>query len=183
MKRLLLVLMVVMLLTVMVTNAAMAALGPVGATFYIGQTEKAGYVAIWEEVVEEGVSSILHVQYRMKLGYCLDETHVHVGDNIADIPQNSGGAIPGQFDYQQTHDPCQTSVEYEIPINYADFTDGTEEPFPNEGLDAILAIHGVVGDETGWTVRCGNLEGAQFPGSDWSAYVWFPLGVHTIAPN
>lgn len=180
MKRLLLVLVVVLMLTVVVTNSAAAALGPVGATFYLGQTEKAGYVAIWEEVVEEGVSSIIHVHYRMKLGYCLDETHVHVGDDIADIPQNSGGAIPGQFDFGQMHVPCKTSVEYLIPINYADFTDGMDGAYPHEGPDAILAVHGVVGEETGWAVRCGNLEGGQLPGSNWSAYIWFPLGVHTI---
>jgi hypothetical protein len=109
----------------------------------------------------------------MKAGFCVYDMAVHVDQDLANFPQNGGGAIPGQFEYKYDNG-CVTS--YTFTISLAD-----------EGLEigdtVFIAAHGVVRfpdgtEETGWGARCGCLWGAQFPGSNWSAYIEYPVHAH-----
>lgn len=107
-------------------------------------------------------------------GWCMTETAIHVGLSLDDFPMNSGGVIPGQFDFKYDFGGCITGFTTTI------FPDPIEPQWAY--LDSVyIAIH-VVGDnatlgkygETGWVVNCGNLEGGQFPGRNWSAYFRLP---------
>jgi hypothetical protein len=105
-------------------------------------------------------------------GYCMTDWALHAGLSLADFPTNNGGAIPGQFDYHSTFTGCITSDSITI------------DPPGVWGDPVYLAIHvnvwqklpdgTLVNQQTGWTVRCGNLEGAQVPGNNWSAWILFP---------
>lgn len=134
---------------------------PIGPTLLAGQTARAGHVRI------TGNADSLTVEFRMVRGWCLEKTHVHVGLSLDDFPQNKGGAIPGKFDYKADHD-CARGFTHNIPLQ-----DGWY------GNAVFIATHAVVTGpdgqrETGWAVNCGNLEGGQFPGRNWSAYIVFP---------
>jgi hypothetical protein len=129
-----------------------------------GQTEFAGVVKI------TGDHDWLVVEFMLRAGagWCMTESAVHVGLSLDDFPQNSGGAIPGQFDYKAVHDPCTSKYTYRIPVQ--------GDWYRNQ---IYIATHAVVigpdgEEETAWAVNCGDLEGGQFPGSNWSAYITFP---------
>lgn len=129
-----------------------------------GQTIFAGVVKITGN--PDG-SLTLNYMLRGGAGFCMTDSAVHVGLSLDDFPQNSGGAIPGQFDYQYDFNGCVST-----------FTATIADP-PGYKGDVYIAIHVNVTlpdgtQETGWTVRCGDLEGGQFPGSNWSAWIWFP---------
>ncbi len=128
-----------------------------------GQNEFAGIVQVSND------ADYLTVRYWPKAGWCLNETHLHVADSLEAIPQNRGGAIPGKFDYKNDHD-CAREFTYVIPLDW---------PI---GTKVYIAAHAVMtgpdGEETAWAVRCGDLEGAQFPGANWSAYIMYMLHLH-----
>jgi hypothetical protein len=110
----------------------------------------------------------VHFFLRAGAGWCMNESAVHVGLTLDEFPQNNGGAIPGQFDYKTDHSYCVRGYTYQIPVK--------PEWYGNQ---IYIATHAVVttpdgGQETAWAVNCGNLEGGQFPGSNWSAYIVFP---------
>jgi hypothetical protein len=98
----------------------------------------------------------------------MEESAVHVATDVADIPQNKGGAIPGHFDHKADHD-CVTGYTYSIPLQAGWY-----------GNELIIAIHAVVTGpegqtETAWTVNCGDIDGPQqLPGSSWGFYVRLP---------
>ncbi len=81
-----------------------------------GQHHKVGTVTAWNS------SENLYVDYELDQeaiddGWCLIETHVHVGLSLADFPLagKQGNPIPGQFDFSDPHG-CVTEYEYEIPF-------------------------------------------------------------------
>jgi hypothetical protein len=136
----------------------------ISPTILAGQTTNVGVVK-----VTGNADGSLTLVYMLKggQGWCMTETQVHVGLSLDDFPQNNGGAIPGQFDYKEQFDPCTSN-----------FTLVIYDP-PGDKGDVYIAIHLVVigpggQEETGWVVRCGNLEGGQFPGNNWSAWILFP---------
>jgi hypothetical protein len=121
-------------------------------------------------VKASGDESFITLEFMLRAGegFCITESSAHVGLSLDEFPQNPGGAIPGQFDFKTDHDGCVTSFTYQIPVQTAWY-----------GNPVLIATHAVVvtpdGDEeTGWAVNCGNLEGGQFPGKNWSAYFVFP---------
>ncbi len=129
-----------------------------------GQNQSAGVVKI-----TGNPDGSLTLVYMLKggAGWCMTDSAVHTGLTLDDFPQNSGGAIPGQFDYQYDFGGCVKGATVTIA-----------DPAGYKG-DLTIAIHvNVIGpdgqQETGWVVRCGNLEGGQFPGSNWSAWLLFP---------
>jgi hypothetical protein len=128
-----------------------------------GQTQFAGVI----KVTGDANFLTFEFQIRAGAGWCMEDFAIHIGDSLDDFPQNAGGAIPGQFDYQVDPAGCVTGFTYQIPTNgwY--------------GQWIYIAVHAnVYGpdgvQETAWTVNCGNLEGGQFPGTNWSAYFRFP---------
>ena len=94
----------------------------------------AGDVSIWND--EEN----LYVKYETHEFWCLLETHLHVGDELADIPQTKNHSPKvGHFAYGDyfSLDPCVTEVTYTILL----------EDVGLEYLeDAYIAAHAVVVD-------------------------------------
>jgi len=129
-----------------------------------GQTDFAGVVKITGNA--DGTLTFAFM-LRGGAGYCMTDAAIHLGLSLDDFPQNSGGAIPGQFDYKYDFDgKCVTGLTTTIPA-------------PGGKVDTYIAVHVNVilpdgTQETGWVVRCGDLEGAQFPGSNWSAWILYP---------
>lgn len=127
-----------------------------------GQTTNVGVIKI-----TGNADGSLTLTYMLKAGWCMTNSAVHLGLSLDDFPQNAGGAIPGQFDYQYDWGGCVKAATVTI-----------QDP-PGDKGNVYIAVHlnlyGPNGQqETGWVVRCGNLEGGQFPGSNWSAWLLFP---------
>lgn len=161
MKRLVVALTFVALVAALFTLTIYAE--PVGYKLMAGQSMWVGHV----EVDDDGDD--LTVTYQTYAGWCLNETHVHVADDLSDIPQKNGNPIPGHFDYKGDHD-CVNTVTYTIPLDWGD------------GPPLYIAAHAVVGsrddpgfDETGWGVFCGQMETFGFPGRNWAVYIEYPL--------
>lgn len=162
MKKIAYSLIVVFLLTAMVVSTALAGY-TISPALLAGKHGFAGVVKI------SGDADFLTVTFMLRsgAGWCLQESHVHVGSSLSDFPQNKGGAIPGQFDYKASHE-CASSYTLQIPVQAGWY-----------GNQIFLATHAVVKtpdgtEETSWAVNCGNLEAGQFPGKNWSAYIIFP---------
>jgi hypothetical protein len=150
------------LLAILVTSTALAGY-TISPRLLAGQTGFAGVVKI------TGDADFLTIEFQLRsgAGWCLEESAVHVGLSLDDFPQNHGGVIPGQFDYKADHN-CASGFTYQIPTDNAWY-----------GNQIYIATHAVVTgpdgqQETAWAVNCGNLEGGQFPGKNWSAYIIFP---------
>lgn len=150
------------LLTVLVVTPVLAGY-TISPRLLAGQTEFAGVVKV------EGKADFITFTFMIRggAGWCMDDFAVHIGDSLDDFPQNSGGAIPGQFDYQMDPAGCVTAYVYKIPTGAW------------YGQNIYIAIHAnVYGpdgvQQTAWVVNCGDLEAGQFPGSNWSAYFRLP---------
>lgn len=95
-------------------------------TLYAGQDEPVGEVTITDDGTD------LTVTYATTGGWLLTETHLHVGETEADVPQTKkGNPKVGQFAYTGTHDPGVTTVTYVVPI-------------PAGADDVVVAAHAVV---------------------------------------
>jgi len=86
-------------------------------TLYAGQHIDVGTVSVWKD------GDNLYVKYELAPGvvaegWCIVETHVHVGKEPTDFPLagRSGNPVPGRFDYKADHEPCVTECEYVIPL-------------------------------------------------------------------
>ena len=128
---------------------------------FAGQTTDAGTVTVANDETN------LYVTFSTSDGWLLSETHLHVADSLAGIPQTKkGNPKVGNFAYQTTHDPEVT--EYTYVIAKADL-----------GLDGnnsmVIAAHAVVvkyddagnqiENETGWG------DGARFVDrGSWATY-------------
>lgn len=153
---------VVLLMTVMITSTALAG-HTISPTILAGKNENAGVVKITGN--SDGTMTLEWMLTGGK-GYCMTEWAVHAGASLDDFPTNKGGAIPGKFDYKSHFSGCIAKDSLTI------------DPPGGKGDPVYIAIHIVVitpdGDEeTGWVVRCGDLEGGQFPGKNWSAWLLF----------
>jgi hypothetical protein len=168
MKRLTYLLLVVALL---LTVFPVVVQGAAGYRLVAGQNLIVGHVF----VTNDGTN--LYVTYDAKylLGFCLNETHLHVADLWSDVPQNNGNPTPGQFDYKGEHD-CVDTVSYTVPLAGLDV---------NGDGELTIAAHAVVSnwnenqypdwEETGWGAVCGNINNNQFPGANWAVYAPYIL--------
>jgi hypothetical protein len=176
MKKFTLALLAAALLTAMIATSVFAGIQGyvIGATLYGGQTaNKVGFTRIWND------EDSLNVYFMMRggAGWCLEEAGVHVGATLDDFPltSNGGNLIPGHFDYKADMGGCVRDFLFEIPL--ADLA--AKGIFPGMEDDFFMAIHAVAFNrytgqqETGWSVRCGDLDGQQFPGPGWEGYIRF----------
>jgi hypothetical protein len=183
MKKFTLALMVATLLLAMVATSVLAGIQGyvISATFYGGQTNnKVGFTKIWND------ADSLNVFFMMRggAGWCLTDFHVHVGTTLADFPFTpSGNLKPGQFDYKADLTGCVTSETLEIPLS--DLAAMGILP----GDEFFMAVHGVAfnrftgQEETAWSVRCGDLDGQQFPDdSSWAGYIRFTSDAWYLFP-
>lgn len=135
-------------------------------TLFAGQDTPVGVVR-----VNEGPHG-LRVSYRTENGWRLAETHLHVGDEFADVPTNTpGNPIPGRFEHERKPEGgTATSVTYRVS------TDAKSRPY-------YLGAHAVVehdehGRETAWGDgrQFTDHESAEVPGrGSWATYFTHPL--------
>ncbi|MBA7575496.1 hypothetical protein ES708_17326 [subsurface metagenome] len=95
-----------------------------------GQTIDVGDMKVWNDV------NNLYVKYVITASdWCLTETHLHVADELSQIPQTKkGNPILGRFDYKDEYDCVTESYLYTIPL------DLDWEP----GETLFIATHAVV---------------------------------------
>lgn len=166
MKKILYATLMSLLITVMITTPVFAGY-TISPKILAGQGIDGVFVGVVKITGNADGSLTFGFMLKGGQGYCIKDAAIHVGLTLADFPQNNGGAIPGQFDYKYDFGGCITNAVVTIvdPVGYKG--------------DIYIAIHVNVimpdgTQETGWVVRCGDLEGGQFPGKNWSAWIWFP---------
>jgi hypothetical protein len=104
-----------------------------GYPLFADQDMLVGYVDVSND------ADNLYVKYVItEDGWCMTETHLHVGTSEADFPKagRTQNVVPGNFDYKEKHDPCVTVYELE-QISLGDWGAGTE---------LYIAAHAVVRD-------------------------------------
>lgn len=134
----------------------------------VGQNEQLGVVEVWNTL------DTLYVHYRVWWpSHCLEETHVHVADTLADVPHNNGGPIPGKFDYKKVHGCSTPETTYAIPLSAGGWKIGDR---------VVILAHATVGqpsdpywNETGWGIQCGDFATWSYPGKNWAAYMSYPI--------
>jgi hypothetical protein len=132
---------------------------------------KVGWVCVDE------VNGDLVISYQTSPGWCLTETHLHIADSLAGIPQTQkNNPIPGQFGYS-TMNQCTRDINHIVPFDAA---------------PAYIAAHAVVckcdcGDKCSYT-KCdcsyececsGECEtawgaGTRFNPKNWATYFTYP---------
>ncbi len=114
-------------------NGGLLALGEETITLFAGQNIPVGTVNVSNDGDNLFVEYLLDADAIVK-GWCITETHAHVGGSLKDFPLRGrwNNPAPGQFDYKGKHHPCVTDFSYEIPID----TDW--------GDDILIATHAVV---------------------------------------
>lgn len=164
MKKILHILFVVGVLTAMITTPVLAGT-TISPRLLAGQTNFAGVIKV------SGYPDYLHFVFTIRggAGWCMTDAAIHVGLSLDEFPQNAGGAIPGQFEFQYDFGGCIVGATIDVPITGRGWY----------GNWIYVAVHAnVIGpdgqQETAWTVNCGDLEGNQFPGNNWSAYFRYP---------
>lgn len=116
-----------------------------------GQNEVIGQLEVWDDYTNLYVTFVSTV--------ALDQTQVHWGLTVDDIPQTKkGNPSPGKFDYS---DP---SYSYSDGMHRYSFT----IPWGEEGCWIVIAAHAVCGSETVWA---GGEEGIRFNDKNWSTYI------------
>lgn len=86
---------------------------PVTVDLVAGQHINVGTVTVSNDAFS------LSVEYMITdPDWCLTETHVHVAESLAGIPQRNGNPPPGQFDHQMEHD-CVPGYLYNILLDWA----------------------------------------------------------------
>lgn len=118
-------------------------------TLFAGQTIDSGTVSA--EVVGEN----LEVTYTATDGWTLNETHLWVGDDIADMPSTrKGNPIPGKFPYVSGDIAPATTYTVSVPLADLNFACPGEDKSYYVGAHASMSKtndDGSVQNETGWS--------------------------------
>jgi hypothetical protein len=132
---------------------------------WAGQSINAGTVNIMND------ADYIYVTYSTVDDWMLQETHVHIGSTLSDIPHTKKNIpIPGQFAYSNYHDPVVATFSYNIPRSAYTY---------EVGDTIIIAAHcsltrydetdSTYQQETGWG---GNHNG---PGPRWWYYIEYVI--------
>ena len=108
----------------------------------------------------------LYVTYSTQDGWELDEVHLHVACDVADIPQSKrGNPIPGRFDYKAEG---LSGTEYSFAIPLEDI-----ECLAECGEDLVIAAHASVVNDDGTSTQQETAwgDGEDFDGANWA--MWF----------
>lgn len=134
---------------------------PQAVTLFAGQTIEAGTVTVSND------ENNLYVAFTTANEWLLSQTHLHVADSLAGIPQTkSGNPKVGNFAYQSTHDPYVTTYTYTIPKSALSLDANNTVVIAAHAV--VVRIDGsgnVIANETGW----GNGESFVSKGS-WAMY-------------
>ena len=141
-----------------------------------GNEETAFKVGEFEVTNDE---EYLYVTYRImhEDDWVIAETHLQVAEEVGDIPQTKkGNPKVGKFDNSTDYDPCETEVEYTIPIPTN--TDGTTVG------TVIIAAHAAVQLSEGFDPDTGYeifryestwVNGYDFLGNNWAMYFTYEI--------
>ena len=129
------------------------------ATMWAGQHHDAGTVTVRKE------QDALVVTYQTNAAWRLTEIHLEVAGDLADIPQNRGGPIPGRF----THKAVVDGSAHTVVVPCADLPAG----------ELVIAAHAVVAGIDGDSEEC-IAEQIVLPDGSVHACFEFP-GVDTFA--
>lgn len=142
-------------------QAATCNVTPKVVTLFAGQTIDAGTVTVTNDV------NNLYVTFTATAPWLLSETHLHVADSLAGIPQTKNGNPKiGNFAYQTQHAPAVNTYTYTIAKSALSL---------DANQSVVIAAHAVVvqldeagnviANETGWG------DGEQFnPKGSWAMY-------------
>ncbi|MBD3636350.1 MAG: hypothetical protein HUJ25_03335 [Crocinitomicaceae bacterium] len=123
--------------------------------YFAGQNIQIGSLDVTND------ADYLYVTFNFTGDWYMGHTHLYVGD-AAGIPVNGGGnPMPGQFPYQESHDPAVQSYTYTIPLA------GLNECYAIAAHAEVMMINEegeVVQTETGWS------SGTGFSGNNWGWY-------------
>ena len=94
----------------------------------------------------------LYVTYTAVDPWWLSETHLHVADSEAGIPQNrKGNPVPGNFQYSRTSEPVLREDTYTIPKADLSLDDNNSVTVAAHAVVVQLDASGnVIASETGW---------------------------------
>lgn len=134
---------------------------PVTATLYAGQNISVGTVTV------SNVSNNITIEYNITTdGWVMNETHLHVGDSLGDIPQTKkNNPIPGKFDYSAEHVPPVTMYTYttiSVPVSGELYIAAHAEVALLNETDYVLQ------EESAWAgIDVGEM---AFDGKNWATY-------------
>ena len=83
----------------------------------------AGNITIWND------ADTIFVKIETDDGWEMRNTHVHVADSLSGFPKNGKNPPPGQFDYQESHDPPVSEYTYELENDW------------DSGDDVLITVH------------------------------------------
>jgi hypothetical protein len=134
---------------------------------YAGQRTLVGHIEVWND------ADCIYVKYMItEPGWYLTETHVEVGDDMADIPQTKGNPIPGKFSQGESY-----SVGDLITEDIFCFPRGDCDDFSK-----FIAAHASVVHMCGCQVdRCETAWAATevgqmpFPGKNWATFITYEI--------
>lgn len=116
---------------------------------YAGQTIEAGKVTM------EVDGQNLVVTYETNAGWQIQQTHLWVGTDLADMPQTrQGNPKIGNFPYQSGNINGETRYSVSIPLAVLNFFCPDEKAYyiaAHAALQRVDAAGGVVQTETGWS--------------------------------
>ncbi|MFA5924594.1 MAG: hypothetical protein WC856_25460 [Methylococcaceae bacterium] len=119
---------------------------PYEATLYAGQTTDAGSVTVAND------ANNLYVTFTTTGDWKLQQTHLHVADSLASVPQTkTGNPKIGNFKYQIIHNPLVTEYMYTIPKNALSLDANQSVVIAAHAVVVKLDSSGnVIANETGW---------------------------------
>jgi hypothetical protein len=127
-------------------------------TIWAGQNQDAGKVYVWNS------PDTLYIKCQTTGNWWLEQTHAHVAESLAGIPQKNGNPSIGQFDYSNSFSPRVQTWTYAVPF----------EGDWDENVCLYIATHCVVSQlidgkytnqQTGWSGPY------DFPGKNWALYL------------
>jgi hypothetical protein len=115
-------------------------------TLWAGQTIDAGTVTVSNDEFN------LYVTFTTANDWLLSETHLHVADSLAEVPQTKkGNPKIGNFAYQTTHDPYATEHTYTIAKDNLSLDDNNSVVVAaHASVVQVDSSGNVIDQETGW---------------------------------
>jgi len=119
---------------------------PQVVTLFAGQTIEAGNLTVSNDATN------LYITYTSADPWWLAETHLHVADSLAGIPQTrKGNPVPGNFQYSRTYDPLVREDTHTIPKSDLSLDDNNSVIVAGHAVVVQLDASGdLIASETGW---------------------------------
>lgn len=139
---------------------------PKVVTLFAGQTINAGTVTVSND------ENNLYVTFTTANDWLLSETHLHVADSLASIPQNkSGNPKIGNFEYQTSYDPAVSEDTYVIAKADLSLDENNSVVIAAHAVVVQIGSDGVISEsETGWAAGESFVDRGSW--ATYFAYTW-----------